>query len=87
MLRYQWTHLDIKTVDDLYTMQAIWKTTMSKNLDTIGAMDTETTGLHIILDKPFILVFGWLDPNSNRGYTFAVDILITPQLAKQTMEA
>ena len=31
------------------------------------AFDTETTGLHIIKDKPFLYQFGFIDEESKRG--------------------
>ena len=40
----------------------------------VAAFDTETTGLHIVLDKPFIFQFGFLHPNNDKGYTFLVDL-------------
>lgn len=40
----------------------------------IGAVDTETDGLHIINNKPFVVQFGFLDIPNKRGYTFAVDL-------------
>jgi DNA polymerase-1 len=61
----------------------VWK---RKHLDTLeemeeafkwekpitGGGDTESTGLHIIKDKVFLIVFGWLIPNKDYGrvYTF-----------------
>jgi DNA polymerase I len=38
----------------------------------IGGFDTESTGLHIIKDKPFLIQFGWLVPGTDYGrvYTF-----------------
>jgi DNA polymerase-1 len=35
-----------------------------------GGFDTETTGLHIKKDKPFLIQFGWLIPKSDRGRVF-----------------
>ena len=52
---------------------------------TIAAFDTETTGLHIILDKPFIFQFGYLSNDFTHGYTYAIDIARQPDLAKQTI--
>ena len=40
----------------------------------IGAVDTETDGLHIINCKPFVVQFGFLDPSNCRGFSFAVDL-------------
>ncbi len=47
----------------------------------VGAFDTETSGLHIILDKPFMFQFGFLHPTKNIGYTYAVNIDQQPELA------
>ena len=54
-------------------------------LPSIGAMDTETTGLHIIHDKPFLFQFGWIDKDCIR--TYAVDIERQPMLAHQVIKA
>jgi DNA polymerase-1 len=35
-----------------------------------GGFDTETTGLHIIKDKPFLIQFGWLVPKQDFGRVF-----------------
>lgn len=43
-----------------------------------GAVDTETSGLHIINDKPFVVQFGFLDIPNKRGFTFAVDLENSP---------
>lgn len=36
----------------------------------ISGFDTETTGLHLIKDKPFLIVFGWLIPKETNGRVF-----------------
>jgi DNA polymerase-1 len=36
----------------------------------VGGFDTETTGLHIIKDKPFLIQFGWLVPGQEFGRVF-----------------
>jgi DNA polymerase-1 len=35
-----------------------------------GGFDTETSGLHIIKDKPFLIQFGWLVPKQDFGRVF-----------------
>jgi hypothetical protein len=35
-----------------------------------GGFDTETTGLHIVKDKPFLIQFGWLVPKQDYGRVF-----------------
>lgn len=37
----------------------------------VGGLDTETTGLHIKKDKPFLIIFGWLFPNRQTGRVFS----------------
>lgn len=50
-----------------------------------GAFDTETSGLHIILDKPFLYQFGFIHPNGTDGYAYSVDIERQPDLSKQVI--
>ena len=50
------------------------KTIINKVKPEYGAVDTETSGLHIINDKPFVIQFGFLDIPNMRGFTFAVDL-------------
>ena len=40
----------------------------------IGAIDTETDGLHIKNSKPFVIQFGFLDIPNKRGFTFVIDL-------------
>lgn len=35
--------------------------------------DTETTGLHIIKDKPFLLQLGYIDPTEKKGWVYVVE--------------
>lgn len=39
----------------------------------ICGLDTETTGLHIIKDKPFLIIFGWLIPGAKEGRVFTFE--------------
>ncbi len=41
---------------------------------TLAAFDTETTGLHIILDKPFLFQFGFVNEDTRKGYAFVIDL-------------
>lgn len=50
-----------------------------------GAFDTESTGLHIIFDTPFLFQFGFVHPNGTDGYAYSVDIERQPDLAKQVI--
>ena len=80
MLKAKWQFCDIETAGDLQSMAALFKATTQ----LAGAFDTETTGLHIIADKPFLFQFGWVGSDLN-GYTFAVDFEQTPELARTTV--
>lgn len=53
---------------------------------TIGAFDTETTGLHIINDKPFIFIFGFIMPDVEHGETYAIDMLAYPALSRRVIK-
>ena len=70
MLKYQWNSLTITTRGDFEKLKSIVTNTNPQ----IGAVDTETSGLHIINDKPFVVQFGFLDTPNMRGFTFAVDL-------------
>lgn len=74
MLTRKWTHTNIKSWSH-------WAE-ISKGIHNINfkiaAFDTETTGLHIILDTPFLMQFGFLVPDSDEGFTFLVDFRYNP---------
>jgi len=52
----------------------------------VGAFDTETTGLHIILDTPFLFQFGFIHPKTGDIYTYVVDLEKQPDLATQVIK-
>ncbi len=70
MLKYQWISLTLVSHGDFEKL----KTIVEKVKPEYGAVDTETSGLHIINDKPFVVQFGFLDIPNMRGFTFAVDL-------------
>ena len=81
-MKYQWhkiTLINNTQVQNLITL-------LRKIKPTVGAFDTETTGLHIINDKPFLFQFGFLVPDKPEGYTFAVDIERQPEFAKNVIK-
>ena len=41
-----------------------------KDKPIVSGFDTETTGLHLIRDKPFLIIFGWLIPKKKYGRVF-----------------
>ena len=49
------------------------------NKVTAAAFDTETTGLHPILDKPFLYQCGWYCEEFNKGITVVMDLESTPK--------
>ena len=81
MLKYQWTSLTISTSSDIKILKNIVNTVKPR----FGAVDTETSGLHIINDKPFVVQFGFLDEPNRRGFTFAVDFEKTPSIANEAL--
>lgn len=83
MLQYHWNLIHITTNQQANDMVLLYK----KQTPDVCAFDTETTGLHIILDKPFLFQFGWLCKDTMEGYAFAVDLEKQPDLARQTIKA
>lgn len=81
MLQYTWTNIDITTNKAANDMIALFKKIKPK----IGGFDTETTGLHIIEDKPFVVQFGFIDMEKKQGYTYAVDLELYPELSRQVL--
>lgn len=53
----------------------------------IGAFDTETTGLHLTQDKPFLFQFGWLTPDEQVLRAYVVDLERYPKLGRQIVRA
>ena len=77
----KWVHTDIVNIDDAYRMVDCYKAESDSVIAT--GFDTETTGLHIIYDRPFLFQFGWI--TDTIGRTYAVDIEKNPDLAKRTI--
>lgn len=82
MLQYKWNSITIKTNQQANSMIELFNIIKPE----IGAFDTETTGLHITQDKPFLFQFGFLDTTHKIGYTYAVDIERQPNLAKAVIK-
>lgn len=78
MLKIKWTHKDIITNEDAEFMRQLFKTTSH----TAAGFDTETYGLSHMRHKPFLFQFGWYDAETMKGWTFAVDLELRPQLAQ-----
>ena len=74
MLKRQWEHIQLNSYADWLNIKDGIQTLSPQ----ICGFDTETTGLHIKLDKPFLLQFGFLHPtNPNKGFTFLIDFRTT----------
>lgn len=62
-----WDRQHLTTNSDLKRMQDLF----NQDKPLVGGYDTETTGLHIKKDKPFLIVFGWLiRGGEGRVFTF-----------------
>ena len=83
MFKLTWHMTTIKTNKQANDMVSLFKSLKPK----IGGFDTETTGLHIISDKPFLFQFGFINPDMKQGYTFAVDIERQPNLSRAVIKA
>ena len=76
-----WTHYEITSVEDIERMLEHYRVVRP----AIGAIDTETSGLHIIDDRPFLVQWGWLDLINNQGVTYVCDIEEYPALAQMAI--
>lgn len=70
MFRFQWTKTNIQSPSDFEYLKNVVHSVQPK----IGALDTETDGLHIKNNKPFVIQFGFLDIPNKRGFTFVIDL-------------
>ena len=81
MLQCRWNLQHIQTNKQASAMAQLFESIVPK----VGAFDTETTGLNIALDNPFLYQFGFIDNEAKQGYAYAVDIERQPELAKQVI--
>ena len=72
---------DIKTEKDMYDMIDLFQRIKPK----FGGFDTETSGTHIINDKPFLVQFGFLHPTEPYGFTYAIDLELDKEIAFRTL--
>ena len=70
MFRFQWTKTNIQSHSDFEYLKNVVHSVQPK----IGAVDTETDGLHIMHSKPFVIQFGFLDIPNKKGFTFVLDL-------------
>lgn len=66
----QWVSKTLTIEEDFQELKKI----INKTKRLYGAFDTETTGLNIGLDTPFLFQFGFIDEITHLGYTFVVDL-------------
>lgn len=71
MFNFEWTKLEINTEEDFSLMVDTFMNDIDNLLAT--GFDTETTGLHIICDSPFLYQFGWIT-KYKKGYSYIIDI-------------
>ena len=81
MLQCQWHLQHIQTNKQASEMVE----TVERCKATVGAFDTETTGLNIALDLPFLYQFGFIDKEAKQGYAYCVDIERQPELSRQVI--
>lgn len=70
---------------NIHTQKDINKTydLIMHHLPEVGGFDTETTGLNIKYDNPFLFQFGFLTNNHKRIYTFTLDLELESQIIIQ----
>lgn len=83
MLQFNWHLLEITTEDQAKSMML---KLFQAQKPRVGSHDTETTGLNIVLDKPFLFQFGWVDEATKQGYAYAVDLERHPKLARRVIK-
>ena len=76
----------IKTMQDLLDAIKFYKK-ISKGEGSIIFFDTETTGLNIKYDLPFLLPWGFLSPDNKTAYIYCTDIDINKSVFEQTAMA
>jgi hypothetical protein len=65
----KWSLLEITSTSQLYEIRKL----IDKGYD-IGSVDTETSGLHIILDKPFCIPFTLVNIEEKIGKAYVIDL-------------
>ena len=58
-----------------------------KDKPKVCAFDTETTGLHLTQDQPFIFQCGWLSNDQQTMAVFGIDLQQYPKLGRQVIKA
>jgi DNA polymerase I len=65
-----WDRQHLTTIGDLKRMVNLFRS----DAPIIGGGDTETTGLHITKDKPFLIIFGWNIPGKTMDESLLLNL-------------
>lgn len=76
MFRYNWLPYELNSDEALQLLHVM----LQQYRPTLIALDTETTGLHIIMDKPFVIQLGFTV--GEQGFSFVAEKQLFPQLQK-----
>lgn len=84
MLKLKWSFRQgITSVDDITRLV----NDANECRPNISGFDTETTGLHIIFDKPFLFQFGFANTHTKKAYVYYIDLEQSPEIARQAIIA
>ncbi len=70
MIKMTWYKKQIKGLQDVQDFINTFKEAQSE----YGSFDTETDGLHIIKNHPFLLIFGFANREQTKGYVYCLDL-------------
>ena len=79
MLQFKWTIKELRSASAIQSITPLFVSEPGQ----VVFLDTETTGLHLLGDKPFIIPFGWVCLRTGRGYAFALDLECCPRLIEE----
>ena len=69
-LKLKWNIIELKTNEEIRQLLI----NVKEKKYNMMSLDTETTGLHIILDTPFCVTFALRKANNKTGDAFIVDL-------------
>jgi DNA polymerase-1 len=82
MLKYKWIAFDITDASSANTFECL----LNEHKPALIALDTETSGLHIIHDRPFLIQVGFVSKRGE-GYSFAVEVKENPLIFQRFLDA
>ena len=80
-MRFKWKEFELVSERQLQQLQDFMGYHKPKHI----FLDTETTGLHIIRDRPFVVQFGFVI--NQEGLAIAVDLETRPGISRKTIDA